>query len=41
MAGLEGVAADQAKNVEELVLSTLQDLVKNGVPKELISSALH
>ena len=41
MAGLEGVAADQAKNVEELILSTLQDLVKNGVPKELISSALH
>jgi len=41
MAGLEGVAADQAKNVEGLILSTLQDLVKNGVPKELISSALH
>jgi len=41
MAGLEGVAADQAKNVEELILSTLQDLVKNGVSKELISSALH
>ncbi|MDA9307530.1 insulinase family protein, partial [Gammaproteobacteria bacterium] len=41
MAGLEGVAADQAKNVEELILSTLHDLVKNGVPKELISSALH
>ena len=41
MAGLEGVAADQAKNVEELILTTLQDLVKNGVPKELISSALH
>ncbi|MDC0130142.1 insulinase family protein, partial [Gammaproteobacteria bacterium] len=41
MAGLEGVAADQAKNVEELILSTLRDLVKNGVPKELISSALH
>ncbi|MDB9907848.1 insulinase family protein [Gammaproteobacteria bacterium] len=41
MAGLEGVAADQAKNVEELILSTLQDLVKNGVPKELVSSALH
>jgi len=41
MAGLEGVAADQAKNVEELILTTLRDLVKNGVPKELISSALH
>jgi hypothetical protein len=41
MAGLEGVAADQAKNIEELILTTLKDLVKNGVPKELISSALH
>ena len=41
MAGLEGVAADQAKNIEELILTTLKDLVKNGVPKALISSALH
>ena len=41
MAGLEGVAADQAKNIEESILTTLKDLVKNGVPKELISSALH
>ena len=41
MAGLEGVDANQAENVEKLILTTLQDLVKNGVPKELISSALH
>jgi hypothetical protein len=41
MAGLEGVAANQAENIEKLILTTLQDLVKNGVPKELISSALH
>ena len=41
MAGLEGVAANQAENIEKLILTTLHDLVKNGVPKELISSALH
>ena len=41
MAGLEGVAANQAENIEKLILTTLQGLVKNGVPKELISSALH
>ena len=41
MAGLEGAKANQAKNIEELILNTLQNLVKNGVPKELISSALH
>ena len=41
MAGLEGAKANQAKNIEELILTTLRDLVKNGVPRELISSALH
>ena len=41
MAGLEGAKANQAKNIEELILTTLQNLVTNGVPKELISSALH
>ena len=41
MAGLEGVEANRAKEVEELIVSTLESLVQNGVPKELISSSLH
>jgi len=41
MAGLEGAQAGQSEAIEELILSTLKDLVKNGVPKDLISSALH
>ena len=41
MAGLEGVKEDKAEEIEELVLLTLRNLVETGVPKELISSALH
>jgi hypothetical protein len=41
MAGLEGVQANKAEEIEELILTTLSDLVKTGVPKELVSSALH
>ena len=40
-AGLEGVAANKAPEVEELILSTLKQLVADGVPKELISSSQH
>ena len=41
MAGLEGVGHDQAGEVEKLILSTLEKLVVDGVPKGLISSSLH
>ena len=41
MAGLEGVGPDKAIEVEELILSTLQKLVKDGVPEDLINSSLH
>ena len=41
MAGLEGIGPDKAIEVEELILSTLQKLVKDGVPENLINSSLH
>ena len=41
MAGLEGGGPDKAIEVEELILSTLQKLVKDGVPEDLINSSLH
>ena len=41
MAGLEGVEQDKAIEVEELILTTLEKLVKDGVPEDLINSSLH
>ena len=41
MAGLEGVGKDKASEVEELILATLEKLVKEGVPEDLINSSLH
>ena len=41
MAGLEGVEKDKADEVEELILSTLKNLVIDGVPESLINSSLH
>ncbi|MDC0014561.1 insulinase family protein [Gammaproteobacteria bacterium] len=41
MAGLEGARANQSEAIETLVLSTLKNLVRDGVPRDLISSALH
>ena len=41
MAGLEGVGPDKAKEVEALILATLEKLVINGVPEDLINSYLH
>ena len=35
MAGLEGVGPDKAKEVEALILATLEKLVINGVPEDL------
>lgn len=41
MAGLEGCAAGSTDAIEELVLTTLQDIVKNGVDPEQVEAALH
>ena len=41
MAGLEGGEKDKAKQVEELILVTLEKLVSDGVPKDLVNSSLH
>jgi Zn-dependent M16 (insulinase) family peptidase len=41
MAGLEGVEQDKASEVEELILTTLEKLVIDGVPEDLINSSLH
>ena len=41
MAGLEGVEKNKAGDVEELILTTLEKLVTNGVPEDLINSSLH
>ncbi len=41
MAGLEGSRPEHAAAVEQLVLSTLSDVAKNGVPQERVESALH
>ena len=41
MAGLEGVGKDKASEVEELILATLEKLVTEGVPEDLINSSLH
>ena len=40
-AGLEGVSANQEKNVEKLIINVFQDLVNNGIPKDLIDASLH
>ena len=41
MAGLEGVEANEATEIQDLITSTLQELVDSGVPKDIISSSLH
>ena len=40
-AGLEGVEKNKHKDVEELILNCLNDLVANGIDKDLIDSSLH
>ena len=40
-AGLEGVESGKQKEVEELILDCLKDIVKNGISEELIASSLH
>ena len=41
MAGLEGVEEGNAEEVENLILTTLEKLVSDGVPKDLVNSSLH
>ena len=41
VAGLKGVKPENLKAVENLITDTLEKLVKNGIPQDLVSSALH
>lgn len=41
MAGLEGCARSATRDVEDLVLNTLQEIADNGVPQDQIDAALH
>ena len=40
-AGLEGVDSNKQKEVEELILNCLKELVQKGIPQDLIESSLH
>ena len=40
-AGLEGVSAGNQTEVENLILNTLNDLMENGVSKDVIDSSVH
>ena len=40
-AGLEGVSSGKQKEVEELILNCLRDVVKAGIAEDLIDSSLH
>ncbi|MGB2063420.1 MAG: insulinase family protein [Gammaproteobacteria bacterium] len=40
-AGLEGVSSNQEKDVENLIINCLEDLVKDGVDEDLINSSIH
>lgn len=41
MCGLEGSNPEQAQAYEDLVMSVLEDIVKNGVNQQFVESALH
>lgn len=41
MAGLEGCTAESSAAVEALIISTLEDVVANGIPYEQVEAALH
>jgi Zn-dependent M16 (insulinase) family peptidase len=41
MCGLEGCAKDATDAVEQLIISTLGDIAKHGVPQEQVEAALH
>ncbi len=40
-AGLEGVQSNKQKEVQDLIINCLEDVVKKGVDKDLIESSLH
>ncbi len=41
MAGLEGCTSESSEAVEALILKTLEDVVKNGIPYPQVEAALH
>ncbi len=41
MCGLEGCTQENVEKIESLIIDTLKDVAKNGVPQEDIESALH
>jgi len=41
MAGLEGCAAESSEAVESLIIKTLEDVVKNGIPYSQVEASLH
>lgn len=41
MAGLEGCSAESSAAVESLIIETLEDVVKNGIPYSQVEAALH
>ena len=40
-AGLEGVESGKQKEVEDLILNCLKDIVKKGISKDIVESSLH
>ena len=40
-AGLEGVSANKEMKVEELIINVFKDLIKDGIPQDLIEASLH
>ncbi|NKB31624.1 MAG: peptidase M16 [Pseudomonadales bacterium] len=41
MAGLEGCNSDNTTDIEELIVSTLEEVVNNGIPMDQVEAALH
>ena len=41
VAGLEGVAKNKEKEVENLVLNVFKELIKKGIPKSIVNASLH
>ena len=41
VAGLEGVAKNKEKEVEDLVINVFKTLVKEGIPKSIVDASLH
>ncbi len=41
VAGLEGVAKNKEKEVEDLVINVFKKLVKEGIPKSIVDASLH